>query len=511
MSAECSHVKLVRLVCFGEQQWLTHLGTGELVKVFGATTGLSLKGPWVLKFTDAGWGYIVGAASDPEDAAVQWVNDVFTLSMHVCWQEGGRMCDNKRYILDRRTGKSTWLSDLMPLVTARCFSAGTGALRFACEAYFHEVPKTPGGNIIWLCLPWVVEFMYGKQLLNNMIARYAPSWINHISDLGCPAAGDHIRASAQARAANRRANPDVVNFCGEQEWTVSVFGLLMLCSFITASCKYSKVLESGGKKHSELLMQLILCKTLPVCGSTLVWTTFYGANVPIADASVSLAVMLAGSGHTWLLGAVFPDATADKWPLAQVLAALASDTLYGRRTGGRKAFIKQLLCDLAQFLADAVECTRSHSMWAETSPLALGVLPSASQRPRRLPSGFRQAVASTVAEQPSLRKPQQLLACVKALTDTGAMQPGLGSHALQPQSGANMAKHTVYQYLLAGRELGSRTRHASLALDATRVSGDEVMSLAFFSCDQKEAMWLPAQVPLGLLWRCTLARHFGCA
>ena len=41
-------------------------------------------------------------------------------------------------------------------------------MTFMGEAYVHSTPKTASGEVLWICLPWVVEFIYGKQLVNHM-------------------------------------------------------------------------------------------------------------------------------------------------------------------------------------------------------------------------------------------------------------------------------------------------------------------------------------------------------
>eukprot|EP00975_Prorocentrum_lima_P030785 6461386-Prorocentrum_lima.AAC.1 len=58
-----------------------------------------------------------------------------------------------------------------------------------------------------------------------------------------------------------------------------------------------------------------------------------------------------------------------------------------------------------------------------------------------------------------------------------------------------MVKWFMYQYFLAVRKLADTARSASIAVDAVRVGGEELVTFAMLSNLQEQACWLPCQAP----------------
>ena len=64
---------------------------------------------------------------------------------------------------------------------------------------------------------------------------------------------------------------------------------------------------------------------------------------------------------------------------------------------------------------------------------------------------------------------------------------------LHPKSANKFCKVGMFQYLKACRQVAKQTKHFSIALDSTSVSGEEVLSVAGHSIQEEKAMWLPIQ------------------
>lgn len=108
--------------------------------------------------------------------------------------------------MDTDEGRSAWLDDLDVILSPWVFAWRLSGpiVAFMGEVHVHETPKTASGEVLWICLRWAVGFIYGKQLVNNMLSRYAPSWVKPIESLGCPSPGENLRCSAKALAATCR-------------------------------------------------------------------------------------------------------------------------------------------------------------------------------------------------------------------------------------------------------------------------------------------------------------------
>ncbi len=69
---------------------------------------------------------------------------------------------------------------------------------------------------------------------------------------------------------------------------------------------------------------------------------------------------------------------------------------------------------------------------------------------------------------------------------------------LSNSSAKNCVQDFMLAYLATLRKAFSQVRHCSISLDGLRVSGSEMLQLAFFDLASEQACWLPPQATLPL-------------
>ena len=66
--------------------------------------------------------------------------------------------------------------------------------------------------------------------------------------------------------------------------------------------------------------------------------------------------------------------------------------------------------------------------------------------------------------------------------------------SIQPRSGGRFVVSSLFQYWLSGRKVWENTNFVSLALDAGRISGEDVLQQVFYSVERLCGSWAPPQV-----------------
>ena len=67
--------------------------------------------------------------------------------------------------------------------------------------------------------------------------------------------------------------------------------------------------------------------------------------------------------------------------------------------------------------------------------------------------------------------------------------------SIQPRSGGRFVVSSLFQYWLSGRKVWENTNFVSLALDAGRISGEDVLQQVFYSVEKLWFLGSPAGDP----------------
>lgn len=177
-------------------------------------------------------------------------------------------------------------------------------------------------------------------------------------------------------------------------------------------------------------------------------------------------------------------------------AAALANSRSAQTTDALRLRHRDLLAGVFSYCNLLMEESRGGPRWEEADHLELGVLPSISRRPRRISGAFKKVVVARSRNTEGLRRPSQVLAglVLKRKQSPIAAEEG-ARHDVRHKTGIAFEVFDMYQYWLALRQI-MQSRSISIAMDATRNAGKEIMSLAVGNGETHICGWLPPQEPL---------------
>lgn len=259
MSDEEPHEHYVRLLDTGADQHLMHAGTGEIVQVCGGGAAVEgMQGPLKLAFE----GDFACLASRPgDDESVVWVNKVFKQSLHRAPRDG--YCGSQLCIAAVGSDISRWAESLEPLMESMMCKHSFAGCMVESELYAHRLPKHRcRQSSIFFVVPHIMKFLYGGDFdhrNSNFVAATTARWRQTLINMGAEAVGNHIRLSAKSRIAEVQARGQAVSaerrLASEREFSISIFGLVIVAAQASVSNKYSALRIVGGRRSSQVVLR----------------------------------------------------------------------------------------------------------------------------------------------------------------------------------------------------------------------------------------------------------------
>lgn len=161
MASECAHSGRLRLLITGSsQQFLWHLGTGEVQR-------LEAGGALALDFDDSGMGFV-----GSESGGAQWANDILDLSLHVRDAADPAQLNEVDFLIHSRADKSTInLEERQRDMRVLSFKHSCVAGTFVSELYVHPHHRTSCGMRYYWCLPFAQDAIFGSDCHNRWLCR----------------------------------------------------------------------------------------------------------------------------------------------------------------------------------------------------------------------------------------------------------------------------------------------------------------------------------------------------
>lgn len=193
---EINHQPHVRLLQWGEgrPQILFHAGTGEMHV---------MERPCQLFFADDMVAYVFreGGGEGAEDSSTEWVNQIFRYSLHAQTIDGVR----KILRFDSEFNEYKQLARMAHDVSAKACRFMFRAAEVSIEIYHLEVPQgcgcLPGASSFFVCAPWPLYFMLGKQHPpnNKWTCRFVGArLVSWMGSFGFPAPSSYTRAGKKS-------------------------------------------------------------------------------------------------------------------------------------------------------------------------------------------------------------------------------------------------------------------------------------------------------------------------
>ena len=158
-----------------------------------------------------------------------------------------------------KAGEDTFWLDTANSLVAKAVTHTDKVTRFvfAAEVYWHRYPVVPGMlSCCFWCVPWWATVVYGpdygRGARGNFCGKNAPIWRCLMRDvMENFDATPHLRASVKSRVAAARACGSQVDaamlMSGEQEFSLSTFGMVMLTGAIAVNGKMSQYHGEAAK------------------------------------------------------------------------------------------------------------------------------------------------------------------------------------------------------------------------------------------------------------------------
>lgn len=169
---EWSHVGRVALHDFGEgyNQRLRHTLTGESCELDGRQQ-LSFSGGFAF----------VTPADEGDGREPAWANSLFDMSIH---NPGDKRGDATAFLWYKSSGKNVALAEHSQSVSPRAYVVDApGAGVYRGELYRHDMPKTSLACQSFFVLPWVQNFLLGKEGGSTWASRNYDRWVGALRSL----------------------------------------------------------------------------------------------------------------------------------------------------------------------------------------------------------------------------------------------------------------------------------------------------------------------------------------
>ena len=492
MADPAPHLELVRLYNLPCGDFLRHRVTGEVHR-------LPAEGrPWRLVFDSQG----MGAVANNDDTQALWCSQLFARHLHLGERTG---YDEKQWFISRG-GSTRWHTDCKGEVVAKCFGHSKVWNNEVCEwqtqVYWHEVPPACGQArcALWWCVPHWVDFVYDSSYSDtngNFIGKNQATWKRMLDKLRLEESETHLRPSIKSQISKARAQHSLVDSAlvtsGEQEFTMSTQALLLLTASMASCSKFRSVSEDAACRATKVL-HLVLDKFADFISFVVACPC--GDRLRVEKLSVVFELEGAPGRHLvaglrLLKKVLGPNETT----LPELILAMVRE-LSSRHTSSVQASLASCLRMVVHEIAMVVECSRQSSIWQEVSHLSLKVLAGKS-RTRRLPVNYKHAVSQCVDHSMGIATAGQVLA-VQQVVNKKRKDLGEDTGSIETSPGKRVAGSIdvceCYQYWLAGRAVGARTRNFQIATDGTRCAGEEVESSCIHSVQTGLDFWLPLQV-----------------
>lgn len=475
VDTEMPHTGLVSLVSFGpdEPQVLLHRYTGESLAMTNEWAGL-----WRLMFVD-GYGELRRLDAGL-DSPTLYVNDVLNLSLH---GEGEGM-----YIYDRKLETSNFVHDKRK-VTPRAFDfSSPSAGSYVTEVYEHSLPHGVGCHY-FLTVPYMQHYVFGSECHSRWVCRHYASWVDTLRGFGIVAAKEHLRRSAKsltAEALKAKLPVDAdTKFSAEAEYSMTMEAAIHLlahwaCPFARATADTTRAVAEKARN----LLGVIVKAIVKQCNAR--WPALDGhLDVTVVNGQVLLSELLHGT-------------TLGRAPISRMQNVYVTDTLLflaDIREGNKHIASAgvELATDLFRSLAKSVAVKLEVVMDKQAMTVAFTRLPTlrlaASVRPRRVPMGKKSEMVVDAARTPGVSSTRQVCAIEQFFCSRRGLEM-----PVQPRSASRFVKDHLYRYFVGSRQAFHNTNHLSIVCDATRVSGEDLMSSCFTSVEAGVTCWAPPQV-----------------
>jgi len=337
-----------------------------------------------------------------------WVNDCLEQAIFSCERPG--LVGQQQFVLEKLSGEKQWISECVGKVEARVWQHRVAGFEWKGEAYVHQVPVDTKkcASRVFFCLNWVAGSIFNEtDTRGNFIGKHCADWKHALVSMDVDAS--HIRESAKALAAQARAGrkavPASVQLSSEMEFSVSCTGLLALLTYFAASARMKHLKAVNGILATLSLARLLLDKFL--AGHSFAFESNGGGCTVVLCNNVVDLDALAESQLSDRSSSRIGKDLAPEIHTADFLVHLLENSRSCRRTAQSRAKHSACLMDCLLNLAFLFEQNFITNLTPENHDhIFLGLLPGRA-RPRRVPGGFRRAVADAVVESSNMRRASQ--------------------------------------------------------------------------------------------------------
>jgi len=484
---EASHEEWITLEAVGPGQVLVHHGTGERRRI-------AFNADLVFHNRLA----VVVPTGNQSQAGSMWVNQMFTKSLQVQVVHDG----HKLAVFDKDLNKSIWRDTLSGRHTVATFSLPTTP-EFTSEMYFfHLAPCGKVGGRVFFSIPYFQNFIFRPLKHNRWICKNLPRWVQALEELGITDSVLHFVCSRKALDASAKHSEHGRLFqsaaAAAQEYGASALAMVSMVALWACSSRQAtpKQNEAAGELLQHLLSRVF---------RDLVF------QVPFVIENMK-AVLQFNSGKCCLLqqqqqqGQSVSKKTKVAWesladlaqevPVRELLLQMhrMCSKSWRSQKQGVKQCIKKAFVEFARAFHNLVEDADPEA-WRTSDPLGLPVMRVGSNtRARRVSKFLKQALVVSTHSGSVVRQPNHLVASLSLWN----RKQRLATHTLSNTAAKNCVQDFMLNYLATLRKTFSQVRHCSISLDGFRVSGRDMLLLAFFDLGSEQACWLPPQATLPL-------------
>ena len=471
-------------------QLLQHQGTGEEIK---------LEGRWCIQVLE-GNAFVVQLDKAEGEGQSEWAANL--MDQRLLMASRAPHLDPEMLIFNEKDGCSRWRkvefdSGNRSSIVRLTLESSQAAL---LQVFVSTLPRD--GLFVRWGLQRVVSHLRGNSHDGRWVAKAAEGFRGFFEKMYY--SKDHLRSSRRSLVwseEKKQRKPDSEKLSDfDEDFTCSTEGLVLLCAYAVTSGKLAAAPGVNSKERGLAILQGLV--TYFVDPGT--------ARIPVTDEDESLLGFVVMRN-----GGVSLPKTGD-WEVSKKLGmvlkgcigfseAIVSCASIIRRASQHKpekvqAAVLVLHC-LTDFLAATVEEQRLGSKFLSVDHLDAGdIYRTGSNRPRRVSKTFKWQVSKQVAGQPSLRNAQQFLSARRMLL--GGLRKGssqkkavLPVQGLRAATGRQFCQENMLAYISSCRRTLGQCKHGYIGMDATRVSGKDLMYYVFEAVEARKACWLVPKAP----------------
>eukprot|EP00971_Amphidinium_carterae_P256042 5083476-Amphidinium_carterae.4 len=449
---------------FAFEEHLCHAGTGEVA---------SFNKPFRLTFDEQ------GLATVTMDGVSSSISEYLSKSLHWKQDDSGQSV----YWIQGSSAESRYVHSC-EFVDEKPCTASVEGVEVTVTMYVHSLPKGCLGSpqILFPCWLRLASLLYGVQ---SAKARFCKDrltvWKGRFTAATGLVGDSHVRQGFKSCRA-KGLEPD------EEQTSISLlFMWVSLFSLSRPSSKDTAVIDINGMPAPHMLLQWLSTCFLP---RTFNVTLSDGSVLDIEDMHFSVASWCGDPLTETFAAAMFGEPLPPRTPLLDGLHAMMrykSSSSHKTKLSVRGI---ETMVVVGKYLCMRAFVQGGSGDIFNKALHELPVMPGQSKWRKKIPSSYKQSFVSTAMSSSKRTTPDQ---CMASAT---TFRPIPGEHVISRGVANAWTLVQAFEYVLQVRHClqDRETLHISVACDAARIGGEEIMSLVLVLGNSDTACWLCPQV-----------------